>query len=80
MDRSQIERIVVNVLEILLKCKLVLGDDITRQNVEKWDSLRHIEIMFALEDELGIEFSEEELAEMDSVSKIVDAALAKHAA
>lgn len=80
MDRNQIEQTVLVVLATVLKRPFHNGADITRQNTPSWDSLKHIEIMFALEDELGTEFSEEELAKLDSVTKIVDAVLAKHAA
>ncbi|BCS55001.1 acyl carrier protein [Geobacter sp. SVR] len=80
MQRNQIEQAVLNVLEAFLKCQLKLGDEISRQNTADWDSLKHMEIMFALEEELGVEFSEEELAKLDSAVKIVDAVLAKHAA
>ena len=80
MDRKQIEQTVLTVLAVVLKQPFREGAGITRQNTPSWDSLKHIEIMFALEDELGAEFTEAELSELDSVTKIVDAVLAKHAA
>ncbi len=80
MDRIGIEQTVVIVLKTILKHSVGEGAEVTRQNTVSWDSLKHIEIMFALEDELGVEFSEEELVALDSVTKIVDAVLAKHAA
>lgn len=80
MERVQIEQTVLTVLTAILKQPFRAGADITRQNTPSWDSLKHIEIMFALEDELGTEFSEDELATLDSVVKIVDALLNKHAA
>lgn len=80
MDRIQIEQTVLAVLTTILKRPFSDSTDITRQSTANWDSLKHIEIMFALEDELGTEFSEEELVSLDSVSKIVDAVSAKHAA
>lgn len=80
MDRIQIEQTVLAVLTAILKRPFSDSTDITRQSTANWDSLKHIEIMFALEDELGTEFSEEELVSLDSVSKIVDAVSAKHAA
>ena len=79
MDRKQIEQTVMDVLRAVLKQPFVEGTGITRQNTPSWDSLKHIEIMFALEDELGVEFSESELSELDSVTRIVDAVLARHA-
>ncbi len=80
MDRTRVERTVLAVLATILKHPLDSSTGVTRQNTASWDSLKHIEIMFALEDELGAEFSEEELVTLDSVTKIVDAILAKHAA
>lgn len=80
MNRNQVEQIVLIVLTTILKQPLEAGAEITRSNTPNWDSLKHIEIMFALEDKLCTEFSEEELSLLDSVTKIVDAALAKYAA
>jgi acyl carrier protein len=80
MDRTQVQQTVLTVLAAVLKQPLDKDFDITRQNTPTWDSLKHIEVMFTLEDELGIEFSEAELSNLDSVAKIVDAVLAKDAA
>lgn len=80
MDRMQIEYAVLTVLSTVLKRPFNNGVDITRQNTPSWDSLKHIEILFALEEELNVVFEENELAELDSVNKIVDTVLAKHAA
>lgn len=80
MDRTQIEPIVLVVLATLLKGPFEAGADITRANTAGWDSLKHMEIMFALEDEFRTEFTEDELAKLDSVAKIVDAIQAKRAA
>jgi acyl carrier protein len=78
MQRSAIEAKVVAVLSTILKQPV---DALTeRAALAQWDSLKHIEIVFALEEELGIEFSEAELLELDSVKRIVDTALGHHAA
>ena len=80
MDRNQIEQRVLTVLSAILQHQLSVADDVTRQNTAEWDSLKHVQIMFALEEELGIEFSEEELVKLDSMAKIIRAAEAKNAA
>lgn len=80
MERIQIEQTVLAVLTAILKHPFHEGVEIARKNTPGWDSLKHIEIMFALEDELGIEFSEDELVKLDSAAKIIDAAQSKHAA
>jgi acyl carrier protein len=79
VDRNQIERVVRAVLATLLKRQFEAGADITRTNTAGWDSLKHMEIMFALEDEFNTEFTEDELAKLDSFTKIVDAVQAKRA-
>ena len=78
MNRQQIEAVVLAVLGTVLKCEASF--DTSRQNMPQWDSLKHIEIIFAVEDELGLQFSEEELAKLDSVTKIVNIALTRYAA
>lgn len=80
MDRSTIERTVIDTIATVIKRPLPEGAAATREAVPEWDSLKHIEIMFALEDAFGTEFSEEELAALDSVGRIVDAIVARHAA
>lgn len=78
MNRDQIEQTVLTVLTAVLKRPFPPGIDIQRRDTPGWDSLKHIEIMFSLEDELGTEFSEDELASLNSVGRIVEAVLAKH--
>ncbi len=78
MNRQEIESGVVDVISGVLKCDVDLTS--SRDNLYQWDSLKHIEIVFALEDEMGIRFAEEELAELDSVSDIVERITARHEA
>lgn len=47
-----------------------LGTDCSQSNCEKWDSLHHLNLIVELEDELGMEFEPEEIAEMKSFSKV----------
>lgn len=41
-------------------------------DIEKWDSLGHLQVCMALEAEFGVSPELEELAELDSVPAIVD--------
>lgn len=38
-----------------------------------WDSLLHVELVFALEAEFDIFFSQEEIAQIDTPAKVLDA-------
>lgn len=78
MDRQQIETVVITVLGSVLKTKVDLNS--SRQNTAAWDSLKHMEIIFAVEDELGIEFSEEEMTAANSAAKLIELAATSHAA
>lgn len=46
---------------------------ISKKEVEKlWESITHVEIVVALEEEFDIMFEQEEIASMTTVSKIID--------
>ena len=44
----------------------------SQDNCENWNSLRHLNLVSELEDEFGVEFEPEEIAEMKSVDKIIE--------
>lgn len=44
------------------------------EDVEQWDSLAHVMIIGALEEELGIEIAIDEAADMTGVADIIQAA------
>jgi acyl carrier protein len=69
------------VRDLLLRIlKLPTADgDLVRADVEQWDSLKHMEIIFALEDRYGVQFDESEFQALDSAAAIA-AALHKHLA
>ena len=51
--------------------------ELTRGSAPQWDSLKHMEIVFALEDRYEVQFDEAEFAALDSPAAIA-AALRKH--
>ena len=53
--------------------------EICRKSTVAWDSLKHVEIMFALEDQFSIAFTEEELVGLGDVTSIVEAIVEKNA-
>lgn len=54
-------------------------DDTNREDMPEWDSLKNIEILFALEEAFEVEFAEEELTRLGSLNKIVHGMEKKHA-
>ncbi len=47
-----------------------ITDDLTMQDVESWDSLKHMELIVSLEESFGQQFTFDEIVAMQSVSAI----------
>lgn len=56
--------------DVLDDPELELADDTVAADIEGWDSLTHISLMFSIEQELGISFSDREMASLDDVGTL----------
>ena len=54
-----------------------ITEDTSPDNVGSWDSLKHMNLVVALEEEYDIEFIEEEIVEMMNLSQIKSIVLEK---
>jgi acyl carrier protein len=63
---QDIDDVIARVLSRTLKREVAAGEGVQQEFEPNWDSLRHIEIAFAVEGALGIQFDEEELANIRS--------------
>ena len=45
-------------------------DELTPKDVELWDSINHLTLTTAIEEELGIQFTMDEIQSIDSISKL----------
>jgi acyl carrier protein len=61
-------------LAVVLQRPIGADDPVLREDNPDWDSLKHIELVFALEGELGVRFEAEELGELLDVESIASAA------
>ena len=52
--------------------KLVLTENTNSDDIEEWDSLAHIRLMAAVEQEFCVKFSFKELNEMKNVASLVE--------
>jgi acyl carrier protein len=75
MSRPEVQTRVLELLATVLKTPVEAGA--ATQTLPAWDSLRHIEVIFAVEDAFGVQFPEETLGELTSVERVVDAVLAQ---
>lgn len=71
MDRARIEREVCEVIGAVLQQGGPVPGDSRRDGLGAWDSLKHVEVMFALEDHFQVRFSEADLEGLDGVPAIV---------
>ncbi len=49
---------------------LVLGDTMTAADVEAWDSITHIVLIFSIEEHFGIQFTSRQLETFDTVGAL----------
>ena len=51
---------------------IIVSDMTTANDIERWDSLMHIQLIAAIQDEFTIEFGVEEAANFKNVGELVD--------
>ena len=51
---------------------IVISDETTSDDIEDWDSLEHINLIVAIEQEFGMKFSMGEVTGMKNVGAMVD--------
>jgi acyl carrier protein len=73
------EETVRETLEVVLGRTIGRDDPFLRDEQPDWDSLKHIELVFALEDALGVRFEADEVGELTDVASIVELAERHHA-
>jgi acyl carrier protein len=66
----------VDVMKNVLDIDSVTDDD-SMKTIGSWDSLRHLNLIMALEEHFGISFDPEEIPELNSV-RTISAAISKH--
>lgn len=65
---SRLERVFASVFA----GRLAFSMDLARRGESRWDSLKHIELLIALEREFGLRFDGSDATEMDSVPRIIE--------
>ena len=69
------------VLEVAQLISEITGESVcvesSRDSIPAWDSLRHVEIIFAFGDSYGITLEEAEMAKLNSVKSLAQRVLSK---
>lgn len=78
MSPSETEAQLIEVLSAVLGHSVNAA--VSRASESSWDSLKHIQIIFAVEEKFGVQFKEEEIPALDSLAKIQEHLKTHHAA
>lgn len=62
---------VITLLAQLFGRTIPLSAEFCRESEPDWDSIRHLELVFALEDEFNVRFSPNDIQDLDSAKGIV---------
>lgn len=64
---QKLKQIMANIFEV---GEDEITDDSSIDNIENWDSLKHINLIIAIEEQFGISIDEDEMLEMTSFTEI----------
>lgn len=71
MSTDGLDSTVRDILETAFGEPVGPGDNPSRAQTERWDSLSHLEIVLMLEEQFDLRFSEEEIVALDSLNGII---------
>ena len=69
MVKERVKKIIAETLEIPVTS---IDDNASQKTLENWNSLRHLNLIVALEDEFNLSFEPEQIGIMVSVDAIVN--------
>ena len=65
--REKLEKVFKDVFN-----NVAFSDELKREDVKLWDSLRHVQLLIAIEGEFGIRFDGSDATKMNSISDIIE--------
>lgn len=73
MNRNEIiEKLTAVFHEVFSDNNIVLNDEMTANDVERWDSLTHMLMISTVEERFGVKFKLKELNKLKKVGDIID--------
>lgn len=75
MNEIFVKQETFKIVEAVLK--IDLGNRCKRSEIPEWDSLKHIDIVFAVEDRFKIQFSPDEMVSIGSIDRAIELVLQK---
>lgn len=69
-DTTAVRERVASIVSSVTRTRVAPDAHASRETIEEWDSLSHVEILFAIEEDQGLEFGEDVMDHLDSVDAI----------
>lgn len=63
LDEAKLKSVIATILEI---DEAGIGQDTSMDTVESWDSIKHMDLILAIEEEFGVSVPDEEAADLTS--------------
>lgn len=70
MTQNEMESMLVETFSLVMKQPYGLHEEVVRKQESAWTSLKHIELILALEEKFDLRFTEDEMVELKSLSAI----------
>ena len=77
MNSNETERGLQEVFSVVLGHPV--GPDVARVNEPAWDSLKHMQLVFAVEEKFGVQFPEEAIPQLNSLASFAEHLRPHHA-
>ena len=76
--KNNIEKRLKNLFESIFEVNVEnIADDSSPETIPNWDSLQHMNLITAIEEEFEIYFDDDEIFEIDEFSKLFDSIVIK---
>ena len=73
MERSRIENSIIEMFNDIFEIKdIVINDELSQKDVEDWDSIGHVRLIIAIQEEFNIDIPIEDSISLSTVGKIID--------
>lgn len=76
---EEIDRLIAETLTVVLGRSVEKGKTVVRKTESNWDSLKHIEIIFVMEEAFHIQFTEEDMQQIENSDDLKKLVVKKHA-
>lgn len=78
MERNEILQKLNEIFrDVLDNEDIVLTEDSCADDIEEWDSLSHVQLIVAIEKNLGIKFTSKEILSWNNVGQMIDSITSK---